>query len=403
MWQPDKKLSDNFLSSSPTTDGQGLRSYELTNHLGNVLATINDKGNVVSAQDYTPFGMSLIGRTTNTEGYRFGFNGKEYDVAFKTIDFGERGYRANLGRFTSVDPLQTRAPGLTPYRFGFNNPMRYNDPDGGYESDGHYWTIYMIGLMIGLKPDDARRIAYNAEKWDTKIHGEVAVAQYTWASPRHQNPTHALSNGTASIEQLFTWARFLSADNEDEEGRQLHRFGDSHAHSHMNGDGRMYGKINKFFQFLHINFTIEHNYAEETDGQTGTRPDQIYERPPLFLKYVNNVAKMMASKYNKDLDCFDINKFKELTEYAVANKISLLGIMNYEVAKMQGENMFFVHKTLVPNIFEPFLKTKAAYKTQVENTIKYLDSKGVKFTTKEVTRSQGFGRKQILGTRFYLK
>ena len=80
IWQP----------SSGT--GDPVRQYELTNHLGNVLATISDKkvghnaGNgtidyytadVVSAQDYYPFGMLMPGRTSASASYRYGYNGKE--------------------------------------------------------------------------------------------------------------------------------------------------------------------------------------------------------------------------------------------------------------------------------------------------------------------------------------
>jgi hypothetical protein len=67
----------------------GRRQYEITNHLGNVLATVSDdriphddNGNntidyytpvVKSAQDYYPFGMQMPGRKINNDAYRFGF------------------------------------------------------------------------------------------------------------------------------------------------------------------------------------------------------------------------------------------------------------------------------------------------------------------------------------------
>ena len=79
---------------------RGLKEYELTNHLGNVLATVSDKKigvsspsnnslvdhyepDIVSAQDYFPFGMLQPGRSylspTGGDRYRYGFNGKEND------------------------------------------------------------------------------------------------------------------------------------------------------------------------------------------------------------------------------------------------------------------------------------------------------------------------------------
>jgi hypothetical protein len=76
----------------------GSRFFELSNHLGNVLATIQDRMTVtnasgvdyydpvvVSAQDYYAFGMMMPGRTYSAQGgvYRYGFNGKENDNEVK--------------------------------------------------------------------------------------------------------------------------------------------------------------------------------------------------------------------------------------------------------------------------------------------------------------------------------
>jgi RHS repeat-associated protein len=102
----------------------GSRSYEITNHLGNVVSIISDKkiGNdssgtvnyyvaeVLSQSDYYPFGMLMPGRSFQAEyGYRYGFNGKENDNEVKgegnQQDYGMRIYDARLGKFLSVDPL----------------------------------------------------------------------------------------------------------------------------------------------------------------------------------------------------------------------------------------------------------------------------------------------------------
>lgn len=48
--------------------------------------------------------------------------------------YGARWYDPAVGRFTSVDPLAEDAPDWTPYRYGFNNPLIYTDPDGMFES-----------------------------------------------------------------------------------------------------------------------------------------------------------------------------------------------------------------------------------------------------------------------------
>lgn len=49
-----------------------------------------------------------------------------------------RGYDPALGRFMQIDPLTGYIPGISQYQFGFNNPVRTNDPLGLYPSSDRY-------------------------------------------------------------------------------------------------------------------------------------------------------------------------------------------------------------------------------------------------------------------------
>jgi RHS repeat-associated protein len=125
------------------------KQYKLTNHLANVMVTISDKksfvsttgipdhfiADVVTANDYYPFGMQQPGRKFSAgSGYRYGFNGKEKsDEVYgdgNAYDYGFRIYNPRLGRFLSVDPLTKGYSSLTPYQFSSNNPVCYIDLDG---------------------------------------------------------------------------------------------------------------------------------------------------------------------------------------------------------------------------------------------------------------------------------
>lgn len=132
-------------------DVYGQKEYELSNHLGNVLVVVSDKkltldGNtdgftdyyypdVLSTQDYYPFGMMMPGRNYNTSSARWGFNGKENDnevfgSAGTFQDYGMRCYNPRLARFFSVDPIAADYPELTPYQFASNRPIDGVDWDG---------------------------------------------------------------------------------------------------------------------------------------------------------------------------------------------------------------------------------------------------------------------------------
>jgi RHS repeat-associated protein len=127
----------------------GSRTYELTNHLGNVLSTISDKkiGNdssgtvnyyiaeVLSQNDYYPFGMMQPNRQYNAgSAYRYGFNGKENDNEVKgegnQIDYGMRVYDPRLGKFLSVDLLTRKYAMLSPFQYASNRPINGIDLDG---------------------------------------------------------------------------------------------------------------------------------------------------------------------------------------------------------------------------------------------------------------------------------
>ncbi|MBO9635088.1 MAG: hypothetical protein J7578_18405, partial [Chitinophagaceae bacterium] len=121
---------------------RGLRMYELSNHLGNVLVTISDRKKgipdpitsslishfepiMLSGTDYYPFGMPM--RIGGDSSYRFGFNGKENDNEVKggdglQQDYGMRVYDPRIGKFLSVDPLADHYPSWSPYPFAMNRP-----------------------------------------------------------------------------------------------------------------------------------------------------------------------------------------------------------------------------------------------------------------------------------------
>jgi RHS repeat-associated protein len=75
----------------------------------------------------------LDGRTVS-DGYRYGFNGKEKldEVSGEgnEYDFGARMYDARVGRFLSIDPLNKKFHGVSNYSYALNSPILFIDFKG---------------------------------------------------------------------------------------------------------------------------------------------------------------------------------------------------------------------------------------------------------------------------------
>jgi len=175
----------------------GKQVFELSNHLGNVLATITDKklqvstnttstayfeADVQTVQDYYAFGMQMSGRTYGTGNqYRYGFGGhekSEVTAGNYTAEYWE--YDSRIGRRWNVDPVikDDESPYMT---FG-NNPIVMVDPNGAdwYKKDGQ--TIFneakhgrRKGYELKGKEFDEGGMHYGKDGKVSKILDEVIV------------------------------------------------------------------------------------------------------------------------------------------------------------------------------------------------------------------------------------
>lgn len=118
-----------------------------------------------------------------------------------------------------------------------------------YETDGHYSTVYLVCLMLGMNEHDAEELAIATEAPDTTIHNEMDFElNDTWGYPQYQKKLHSLTGGFHGVEEMITALKFLhynkeySKNDTKEEihektikklGELLHRFGDTYAHTKL--------------------------------------------------------------------------------------------------------------------------------------------------------------------------
>ncbi len=136
----------------------GDKRYELSNHLGNVMAVISDRKIMVDDNSdnvldfympeyysfgmYYAFGASLPGRSNSNSTYKYDFYGQENENDNNAYDLGARFYDSRLGRMFSIDPL---ADSYT------NVPLLFNvGPSGGARIDFKY-AVNIHGAVILLR------------------------------------------------------------------------------------------------------------------------------------------------------------------------------------------------------------------------------------------------------------
>ncbi len=128
---------------------EGLKRYELKNHLGNVLATVSDKRDVVdnalaveyytpkvdNPSFYYPYGMLMSGLSNQGAiTHKFGFNSFEKDDEVNGvgghISWGDYGYNPKTIRRFGKDPFEAKYPWRSPYSVHGNNPILHKEIDG---------------------------------------------------------------------------------------------------------------------------------------------------------------------------------------------------------------------------------------------------------------------------------
>jgi RHS repeat-associated protein len=114
-----------------------LIRYQYRDHLGSATMETNESGQVISYEEYHPFGTSAY-RTaksnTDLSLKRYRFTNKERDDETGLYYFGVRYYAAWLGRWTSSDPGDF-VDGLNMYVYVRNNPVNGVD-ELGYSTEG---------------------------------------------------------------------------------------------------------------------------------------------------------------------------------------------------------------------------------------------------------------------------
>ena len=135
---------ESLLKISPKPYDSFDYVYQFKDHLGNIRLSYSDfdkngtvsQSEIIEENNYYPFGLEHKGynnvvSSTNIA-QKYTFNGQQFDMSLNlnVQEMTFRQYDPAIGRFSGIDRFASLIASITPYRFGFNNPILWADPTG---------------------------------------------------------------------------------------------------------------------------------------------------------------------------------------------------------------------------------------------------------------------------------
>ena len=131
-------------------------------HLGSASWVTDTNGTACQHLQYMPWGEPLVDLRSSSSSYdtRYTFSGKERDEETGYSYFGARYYNSALSIWLSVDPMSDKYPGVSPYAYCANNPVKLVDPNvREIYIDGY---LYTPGQACPEKASESTR-----NKWES--------------------------------------------------------------------------------------------------------------------------------------------------------------------------------------------------------------------------------------------
>ena len=196
-------------SGKPAGIANDQLRYSYDNLLGSSALEVDGAGNLISQEEYYPYGGSAVWTYRNTveAGYKtIRYSGKERD-ATGLYYYGHRYYQSWSGRWLSADPAGT-VDGLNLYSMVRNNPVTCLDDQGLMQRNANDDGFI---LLKGRKQKN---------KQPTQNEGGKTGAT---AGGSREGPTYALKDSVSSSLKVWVQSRSASATDEHTEayGRKL--------------------------------------------------------------------------------------------------------------------------------------------------------------------------------------
>jgi RHS repeat-associated protein len=208
----DKRLIALVDTRTQGNDGSPAQSkrYQITNHLGTAFLELDEASEVVSYEEYYPYGSTSFqaGRSVaEVHLKRYRYTGKERDEETELYYHGARYYAPWIARWTAADP-KGLGGGANLYSFTLNNPVKFFDPDGrdvrlSVDQQAHTVTYSTVVHVFGTAAENHRLepIARQAEQFfsNPRIETEKQTrARLVGGAPPSPRTTPTFTDGAGT-------------------------------------------------------------------------------------------------------------------------------------------------------------------------------------------------------------
>ncbi|MBA6328246.1 hypothetical protein H4J46_09895 [Colwellia sp. MB02u-6] len=141
---------------------KGGKTYRIiSDHLGSPRLVINTSDSIIAQRlDYDVWGKITL--DTNSGFQPFGFAGGLYDQHTRFTRFGARDYDADIGRWTTKDPIGLNG-GLNVYGYVGGDPVNGIDPEGKEVVNALACLAFVEGVGFASTANDLNNIANDAK------------------------------------------------------------------------------------------------------------------------------------------------------------------------------------------------------------------------------------------------
>ncbi|TGZ78084.1 hypothetical protein EX30DRAFT_366172 [Ascodesmis nigricans] len=182
--------------------------FHLTNHVSSSTTELDDTGEVITHEEYTPYGNTTFQstRSTSLPAKRYRYLNRERDDETGFYYCGYRYYTPWLGRWLSPDPAGI-VDGLNLYTYARNNPVSFSDPTGldSKSVTANNWVPVAAPPIPWTKGDAEGKGATPKEVIARDVYylsGHVVGGDMRWEKTGERD-----EGGKEVVAPLFTWIR----------------------------------------------------------------------------------------------------------------------------------------------------------------------------------------------------